>query len=110
MSDQSIGEQTSDETLESYASLGRQLAAQMAEETFRVVTATPGWTSAHIEEAIEIAIERMDIASRDALAGKRADSSGEDWQTIWVAMETSYRDTMAVLLKASGYRSGEVLQ
>lgn len=99
-----------DEMLERYVSLGHQLAGEMAKEGFRVVTAVPGWTPAHIEEATMVALTRMEIAARDAFAARGGEPENLQWQAIWEAMETGYRETMAGLLKASGRRSGGTLQ
>lgn len=92
--------------LADFVALAWRLAAQMAEANFRSITATPAWTMADIEAETDRAIERMDVASRDMLAGRGADPDGANWREIWTAMEAGYRETMAGLLKASGHRSG----
>ncbi|XYD12684.1 hypothetical protein R1A27_34670 (plasmid) [Methylobacterium sp. NMS12] len=104
------GERVTEEELGAFVSLGQQLAGQMAEANFRVITARPGWTMADVEAETERAIERMEIASRDLLAAKGADPDGENWLAIWTAMEGRYRQMMMDLLRVSGLRVGEKLQ
>src|ERR1700712_2190278 len=91
-----------EESLAAHISLGRRLAAQMAEANFRSLTAASGWTTARIDAETERAIERMDIASRDLLTTKGADPDGEQWRAIWTVMKNQYRQTMTALLQASG--------
>jgi hypothetical protein len=99
-----------EEVLAAHISLGRQLAAAGAEAIFRSLTAAPGWTMAQVDAETELAVERMEIASRDLLATKGADPDGEQWRAIWTVMENQYRQTMADLLRASGLRTGGTLQ
>lgn len=98
------------EALATYVSLGRRLAVQMAETNFRTLTAGPGWTVAQVEVATEHAIARMDIGARDLLNEKGADHGAEHWQAIWEAMEGSYRETTAALLRDANLRGGDPLQ
>ena len=103
------GEHVTEEELGTFVSLGQQLAGQMAEANFWVITARPGWTMADVEAETERAIERMEISSRDLLAAKGADPDGENWRAIWTAMESRYRQVMMDLLRVSGLRVGEKL-
>jgi hypothetical protein len=103
-------EGVTEQELEAFVSLGQQLAGQMAEANFRVITARPGWTMADVEIATERALERMEIGSRDLVAAKGADPDGENWRAIWTAMESRYRQMMTDLLRVSGLRVGEKLQ
>jgi hypothetical protein len=103
-------EHVTEEELEAFVSLAQQLAAQMAEANFRVVTSRPGWTVADIEAETERAIERMEISSRDLLAAKGSDPDGENWLAIWTAMEARYRSRMLDLLRICGLSFGEKLQ
>lgn len=98
------------EAIADFIALGRRLAAQMAEANFRMVTANPEWTLAEIRHETECAVARMDVGARDLLAARGADPEGENWQAIWEALETGYRETMAGLLKASRQRGGGTLQ
>ncbi|MCJ2023963.1 hypothetical protein [Methylobacterium sp. J-067] len=98
------------EALATYVALGRQLATQMAETNFRSLTAEPGWTAAQVEVATEHAIARMDIGARDLLNEKGADHGAEHWQAIWKAMEGSYREATAALLRDANIRAGDPLQ
>lgn len=82
----------------------------MAEANFQSITAAPAWTMADVETETDRAIERMEIAARDMLAGKGADPDGANWREIWAAMEASYRETMAGLLKGTGRQGGTTLQ
>ncbi|MCJ2012319.1 hypothetical protein [Methylobacterium sp. J-076] len=100
----------SSEALATYISLGRRLAAQMAETNFRFLTAKPRWTAAEVEMATEHAIARMDIGARDLLNEKGADHGGEHWQAIWAAMEGGYREATAALLCDASVRGGGTLQ
>jgi len=52
----------------------------------------------------------MDIGARDLLNEKGADHGGEHWQAIWEAMEGSYRDATAALLRDASVRGGDPLQ
>lgn len=105
-----IGKPIPDETLKSYILLGRQFAAKIAEVNFRSIASEPGWTTAQVEYETECTIERLEIVSRDKVISRGADPSGENWQAIWTAMETGYRETMARLLRAAGSRGGGTLQ
>ncbi|MCJ2065891.1 hypothetical protein MKK63_24750 [Methylobacterium sp. J-088] len=103
-------EGVTEQELEAFMSLGQQLAAQMAEANFRVITSRSGWTMADVEAATERALERMEIGSRDIVVAQGADPDGENWQAIWAAMESRYRQMMTELLRVSGLRVGEKLQ
>jgi NAD(P)-dependent dehydrogenase (short-subunit alcohol dehydrogenase family) len=105
-----LNEPVPDESLAAHISLGRQLATEGAEANFRSLTAAPGWTMAQVNAETELAVERMEIASRDLLTAKGADPDGEQWRAIWTVMENQYRQTMADLLRASGLWIGETLQ
>lgn len=116
MSDERGGRQDPDhervtqQELDAFVLLGQQLAAQMAEANFRVITCRPGWTMADVEMETEQAIERMEIASRDLLMAKGANPDSENWHAIWTAMESCYRQMMMDLLRVSGLRVGAKLQ
>ena len=96
--------------LSDFVALGWRLAAQMAEANFRSITAAPAWTMADVEAETDRAIERMEIAASDMLAGKGADPDHANWRQIWTAMEAGYRQTMAGLLKGFGQQGRATLQ
>ena len=105
-----VDEGMTEQELEAFVTLGQQLATQMAEANFRIITSRPSWTMADVEAETERALGRMEISSRDLVAAKGADPDGENWRAIWAAMEHGYRRTMTDMLRASGLRAGEKLQ
>ena len=105
-----VNEGMSEEKLDAFVTIGRQLAAKMAEANFRIITSRPSWTMTNVEAEIERAIERIEINSRDLVTAQGADPDGENWRTIWTAMECGYRQRMMDLLRVSGVRIGEKLQ
>jgi len=92
-----------------FSMLRRQLAAQMAEANFHIITARPAWTLVEMEGETDCAITRMDVAARDLLAAQGAEPLGANWQAIWTAMEAGYRETTASLLRAHGLRGEDTL-
>lgn len=105
-----VNEGVTEQELEAFVPLGQQLARQMAEANFRVVTSRQGWTMDDVEAETELALGRMEITSRDLLAARGSDPDGDNWRAIWTAMESRYRLTMADLLRVAGLRGEETLQ
>ena len=105
-----VGEGISEEKLDAFVTIGRHLAAQMAEANFWIITSRPEWTMSDVEDETERAIERIEINSRDLVAAQGADPDGENWRAIWTAMECGYRQRMMDLLRVSGVRIEEKLQ
>lgn len=100
----------SDEAVDAYADLGGRLAAQMAEEAFRSVTADADWTAEDVDAETEQAITRLEITARDMHAARGLDPDGAEWSQVWSEMERRYRARMGELLREIGPRGRGTVQ